>query len=157
MKKLLPLLILAPLGLLQVSAAEPAGFVVWKASELKARAGQLAAKMDGKTVNSETLASYGNHLTMLAHRDGDGEVEVHDHMADVFVITSGQATLVVGGTVVGGHTTAPGETRGKSIAGGVKKIVATGDAVHIPAKVPHQMLLPKGSQITYFVVKVAEP
>jgi mannose-6-phosphate isomerase-like protein (cupin superfamily) len=151
MRKLYLLLILIP-----IFAAGPSGVTVWKASDLKAKEKELAGKMSDKKVASETLENYGNHLTMLAHREGDGEVEVHDKMADVFVVESGEATLIVGGTVVGGHNTAPGETRGTSITGGEKKMLGAGDAVHIPAKVPHQMLVANGKKITYFVVKVEE-
>ncbi len=151
MKKLLLVLILVPMF-----AADPQGFVIWKASDLKAKDKELAGKMSDKHVASETLANYGTHLTMLAHRDGDGEVEVHDKMADVFYVISGEASLIVGGTVVGGHTTAPGETRGMSITGGEKKALSAGDAVHIPAKVPHQMLVASGKKVTYFVVKAEE-
>jgi len=151
MIKLLPLLILVPMF-----AADPPGFTMWKASDLKAKDKELAGKMSDKEVASETLATYGSHLTMLAHREGDGEVEVHDKMADVLVIMSGEASLIVGGTVVGGHTTAPGEIRGASITGGEKKALGAGDAVHIPAKVPHQMLVANGKKIEYFVVKVEE-
>jgi mannose-6-phosphate isomerase-like protein (cupin superfamily) len=151
MKKILPLLILLP-----IFAADPAGFNIWKAGDLKVHEKDLTGKMSDKKVASETLASYGNHLTMLAHREGDGEVEVHDKMADVLVILSGDASLVVGGSVVGGHTTAPGEIRGTSISGGVKKVLAAGDAVHIPAKMPHQMMVANGKKVTYFVVKVEE-
>ena len=150
MKKLLPLL------LIPLFAADPPGFTIWKASDLKVKDKELAGKMSDKKVASETLASYDNHLTMLAHREGDGEVEVHDKMADVLVIMSGEASLIVGGTVVGGHTTAPGEIRGASITGGEKKALGAGDAVHIPAKVPHQMLVANGKKIEYFVVKVEE-
>jgi len=149
MKKLFPLLILIP-----IFAAGPSGVDVWKAADLKAKEKELTGKMSDKKVASETLANYSTHLTMLAHREGDGEVEVHDKMADVLYIISGEAALIVGGTVVGAHSTAPGETRGTSITGGEKKMLATGDAVHIPAKVPHQMLVSK--KVTYFVVKAEE-
>jgi mannose-6-phosphate isomerase-like protein (cupin superfamily) len=151
MKKLLPLLILVPMF-----AADPPGFTLWKASDMKSEEKKLAGQMSDKKIASETLASYGNHLTMLAHREGDGEVEVHDKMADVFYVVSGEASLIVGGTVVGGHPTTPGEIRGSSITGGEKKLLGAGDAVHIPAKVPHQMLVANGKKITYFVVKVEE-
>ena len=151
MKKLFSLLILLP-----TFAAGPSGVDVWKAADMKAKEKELAAKMSDKKVASETLASYGTHLTMLAHREGDGEVEVHDKMADVLYIVSGEASLLVGGTVVGGHTTAPGEIRGTSITGGEKKTLGAGDAVHIPAKVPHQMLVANGKKVTYFVVKAEE-
>src|ERR1700688_1667112 len=103
MKKLVPFLILIPLF-----AADQTGVTVWKASDLKAKEKELACKMSDKHVGSQTLESYGDHLTMLAHRECDSEWEVHDKMAYVFVITSGEATLIVGGTVVGGHATTPG-------------------------------------------------
>jgi uncharacterized RmlC-like cupin family protein len=32
--------------------------------------------------------------------------------------------------------------------------LAAGDVVHIPVKMPHQMLVAPGQQITYFVVKI---
>src|ERR1700733_12678663 len=149
MKKILPILILVPMF-----AADPPGFTLWKAGDLKTEEKKLAGKMSDKKIASETLASYGNHLTMLAHREGDGEVEVHDKMADVFYVVSGEASLIVGGTVVGGHASGPGETRGTSITSGEKKTLAAGDAVHIPAKVPHQMLVANGKKVEYFVVKV---
>jgi mannose-6-phosphate isomerase-like protein (cupin superfamily) len=151
MKKFLPLLILVPMF-----AADPPGFNLWKAGEIKSEEKKLTGKMSDKKVASETLANYGTHLTMLAHREGDGEVEVHDKMADVFYIVSGEAALIVGGTVVGSHSTGPGETRGTAITGGEKKTLAAGDAVHIPAKVPHQMLVANGKKVTYFVVKAEE-
>jgi mannose-6-phosphate isomerase-like protein (cupin superfamily) len=142
--------------LIPLFAQDPPGAVVWKAADLKAKEKDLAGKLSDKHVASMTLDTFGNHYTMLAHREGDGEVEVHDKVADVFYIVSGEATLILGGTVVDSHSGGPGETRGTSITGGVKETLATGDAVHIPAKVPHQMLVAKGKKITYFVVKVEE-
>ena len=149
MKRLLILLAVIPLF-----AADPAGFVVWKASDLKGYEKKLAPKMNPQKVATEQLVSFGNHSTMIAHREGDGEAEVHDKMADLFVVQSGEATLIVGGTVAGGKTTAPGETRGPSITGGEKKKLGPGDVVHIPATVPHQLLVAPGKQFTYFVMKV---
>jgi uncharacterized RmlC-like cupin family protein len=34
--------------------------------------------------------------------------------------------------------------------------VRAGDVVHIPAGMPHQMLLSQGESITYFVIKAEE-
>jgi quercetin dioxygenase-like cupin family protein len=50
------------------------------------------------------------------------------------------------------RTTGPGEIRGKSITGGVSKKMAAGDVIHVPAKIPHQMLVPKS--LSFEVVKV---
>jgi mannose-6-phosphate isomerase-like protein (cupin superfamily) len=151
MKKFLPLLILVP-----VFAADPPGFAIWKMSDIKAHEKQLAGKMNDKKMASETLETFGNHYTMLAHREGDGEVEVHEKFADVFFVESGEATLVVGGKVVGGRTSGPGEIRGTSIDGGEKKMLGAGDIVHIPATVPHLLLVANGKKFTYFVVKIEE-
>ena len=153
MKTFLPLLILASLF---AFAADPQGFAIWKMSDIKAHEKQLAGKMSDKKMASETLVTYGNHLTMLAHREGDGEVEVHDKMADFFVVESGEATLVVGGKVVNGHASGPGEIRGTSIEGGEKRVLSVGDIVHIPAKMPHHLLIANGKKFTYFVIKVEE-
>ena len=149
MKKLMLLLTLLP-----VFAADPPGFVIWKSADLAAFDKKLAPKINEGKVASETLATFGNHLTMIAHREGDGEAEVHDKMADVFVCQSGVATLVIGGTVPGGKTTAPGETRGPAIKGGERKTLGPGDILHIPAGVPHQLLVAKGTKFNYFVMKV---
>jgi mannose-6-phosphate isomerase-like protein (cupin superfamily) len=104
----------------------------------------------------ETLKKYGNHYTMLAYREVTGSSELHEHEADIFIITKGAATLISGGKLVGAHTEKPGELRGKSIEGGERKRLVTGDTVHISAGVPHQLLVEKGEPVTYFVVKVAD-
>jgi mannose-6-phosphate isomerase-like protein (cupin superfamily) len=149
MKKLLLLVALAPMF-----AADPAGFVLWKSSDLKSYEKKLTPKMNDKKLATEQLVNFGNHSTMVAHREGDGEAELHEKMADLFVVQSGEGTLVVGGTVPGGKTTAPGEIRGPSIQGGEHKKLGPGDVVHIPANVPHQVLVAPGKQFTYFVMKV---
>lgn len=103
---------------------------------------------------AQELTRYGNHYTMLARREATGSAEVHEHEADIFVIEGGEATIVTGGRVVNGHTEKPGEIRGSSIEGGERHLLATGDIIHIPAGVPHQLLIAKGKPFTYFVVKV---
>ena len=93
---------------------------------------------------------------MVAHREGSGIPEWHEKQADVIFISAGQITMVYGGTLAGAKTTAPGEMRGGSIQGGTEAKLGPGDVLHIPAKVPHQMMLAPGVQVTYFVTKVTE-
>ena len=100
------------------------------------------------------LGKFGNHFTMLTHREGSGDAELHEHQADLFVVQSGEATLVVGGEMVGAKNSGPGEVKGTSIRNGVKRKLAAGDIVHIPARVPHQLLIESGKELTYFVLKV---
>ena len=145
------------LAVLPLMAAEPTGLVVWSGSELQGYGKKLAPKMNEKKLATERLAAFGNHLAMVAHREADGEAELHETQADLFVVQSGAATLVVGGEVVDAKTTAPGEVRGPSIKGGERKTLGAGDIVHIPARVPHQLLVAPGKEFTYFVMKVDTP
>lgn len=152
MKK--PALFSIAFAMLLMGAGDPQGFSIWSASDLKARATALGSKLDASKLASDKLADYGNYNLQLAHREGPGGAELHQKFADIFVIQSGDATLLIGGKVEGGHETAPGEIRGPSVSGGARHRVAPGDVVHIPANTPHQMLVDPGHQVTYFVVKV---
>ena len=144
-------LVLLPVVL---SAAAPAGFVYWSGKDLKNYEQTLKPKMNELKVGTEQFGAWDNHSAMIAHREGDGEAEIHQTVADFFVVQSGEATLVIGGDVPGAKTTAPNELRGPKIAGGERRKLAAGDMVHIPVKVPHQLLVEKGKQFTYFVIKV---
>jgi mannose-6-phosphate isomerase-like protein (cupin superfamily) len=88
-----------------------------------------------------------------SHRNGPGQVEVHDHETDIFYITDGEATLVSGGTMVGGKQTAAGQHRGTDITGGQTQKLKKGDVVTIPAGVPHWFKEVSGT-ISYLTVKV---
>jgi len=154
MKPIVLALFLAGLAL---PAGDPTGVFLWKSAELKGYAKTLAPKMSDKKVATETIANHGNYSFMVAHREGSGEAEYHATVADVFVVQSGEATLVVGGELVDGKTTAPNEMRAPSIKGGIEKKLAAGDVVTVPAKLPHQVKLDAGKQFTYFVVKVTQP
>lgn len=152
MKTLLPLTGLI-LGL-AAPAAGPPGFTLWTAGELKSMDGKLAPKVNAQKVATQTLGDYGRHNVMVVYREGDGEAELHESMTDVFLVQSGAGTLVVGGTVVGGKSTGPGEVRGTSISGGTRHKLAPGDMANIPAGTPHQVLVAPGQKITYLIVKV---
>jgi mannose-6-phosphate isomerase-like protein (cupin superfamily) len=93
-------------------------------------------------------------LTVLgAHRNGTGQVEVHDRETDVMYVVDGEATIVTGGTMVGGKVTAPGQSRGADIQGGHSQRLVKGDVMVIPAGIPHWFKEVPQS-ISYYVVKV---
>jgi mannose-6-phosphate isomerase-like protein (cupin superfamily) len=137
-------------------AGDPTGFSMWKASELKGFSKSLAPKMDEQKLASQVLTNFGNYTFQVAHREATGIAEFHATQADIFFVQSGEATLVVGGEVVDGKTTAPNEIRGPSIKNGVEKKLAAGDVVTIPVKTPHQLKLAPGKEFTYFVVKITQ-
>ena len=129
----------------------------WTPAQLMERAHHLrqqAAEGDGSA--SETLEKYPHHYTMLAFRSHSGGGELHENYADLFYILDGKATVVTGGELVGRKITGAGEARGSAVNGGSKQDVKAGDVVHIPAGLPHQMIVPEGKTITYFVVKIQE-
>ena len=149
--KLLPILFaLTLLFAILLVAADPDGYAQYSSTDLKTRVD--AAKPDDHKVRLDRVANWGNHSLLAIRREGDGEAEVHDTQVDVIFVKAGEGTLILGGTVVEPRTTGPGETRGKSIKGGVSKKMAVGDVIHIPAKIPHQMLVPKS--LSFEVVKV---
>lgn len=125
---------------------------IYSAKDLTAIRQRLEQK--GAPFASDDLARYGNHYTLFALRETSGSAEVHEHEADIFVVETGQATLVTGGKLVNPRVEKPGELRGSSIQGGEKHPVAAGDIIHIPARTPHQLLIDQGKPFAYFVIKV---
>ncbi|MGD0737494.1 MAG: hypothetical protein ABR976_20375 [Terracidiphilus sp.] len=129
----------------------------WSAAVLLERGAylrKLAKYGDGQA--SETLKEYPQHATMLSFRARDGEAELHEKFADVFCVLDGKATMVTGGTVIGAHTVGAGEIRGERIEGGARQELRAGDVAHVPAGVPHQMLVAGDRTFTSFVVKIRE-
>src|SRR5271168_4979900 len=126
-------------------------------SEVIERAQALNAKAQGADgAASAKLDEYPNHFTMIALRHKDGGAEVHENYADFFFVVQGRATLVTGGTVQDGKTASLGEIRGVSVQNGDRTSLSEGDIVHIPAGVPHQLLVQDGGTFVYFVIKVKE-
>jgi mannose-6-phosphate isomerase-like protein (cupin superfamily) len=152
------LLALLALALLPTTAQEaaPAGFEQWTAPSLKQFAEELSKEAAGTTHHSATkrLSDYPNELFLLARREANGVPEWHETQADIFVVESGSATLLVGGTLEGAETTEPHEKRNGTIHGGIRRKLSAGDVIRIAAKTPHQLLLDGAKEFTYFVVKV---
>lgn len=151
MKKLFLLFAILTVATLS-RAGDPAGFSVWKGAMIENADKELAGKMDDQKFAWLPLATYDNHLIGISHREGDGGAEIHQTQADIFIVNNGEATLILGGTVVDPKTVKPHEIRGASIQGGTSRQLGPGDIVHIPANVPHQLKIPKS--FTYTVIKV---
>ena len=88
-----------------------------------------------------------------SRRDRDGQAEIHARDTDILYVLEGAATLVTGGTVLNGATTATDELRGDSITGGESRVLGKGDVVVVPNGVPHLFKDVKGPLLCY-VVKV---
>jgi mannose-6-phosphate isomerase-like protein (cupin superfamily) len=155
-RHILSLAALIALGAMLVPAAGVPGVHVWKLPEIEAQGKVLSGKLDEHKVASEVIATEGNTTFMIAHREGSGQAEWHDTQADVIVISQGEVTMTLGGTIVDGKPTQPGEIRGSAIQGGMQVKLGPGDVEYIPPKTPHLMTLEPGKQVTYFVTKVTK-
>lgn len=103
-----------------------------------------------------SLVTASDLLVSGSHREKGGQVEVHDKETDVFYIVDGSATLITGGTMVGGKKTKPGQMLGTSINGGQTHQLSKGDVIVIPAGTPHWFKEVPQS-VSYYVVKVLKP
>jgi mannose-6-phosphate isomerase-like protein (cupin superfamily) len=143
MKKLLLVVLATPLLAIGVRAQSGVVYVASdKATPILRKGGQLAA--------TEEFAISFNRRT------GAGQVEVHDKDTDTFYVLDGEAVVVVGGTMVGGTTTAPNQQRGTSITGGTTYQLRKGDVIVIPAGVPH-WFKDVPALVVYYTVKVTGP
>lgn len=106
-----------------------------------------------KVPKNGTMVRDPSFTIMVVTRTSRGEVEVHDKETDTFHVMEGSATLVTGGTMVGGKVTGPGQQRGKDMTGGETYHLTKGDVIVIPAGIPHWFKEVPQS-ITYYVVKV---
>jgi mannose-6-phosphate isomerase-like protein (cupin superfamily) len=129
----------------------------WTTAALLERAVPLHKLAEQKGGSAgETLRKFPRHSAILSFRCGDGEAEIHENFADVFFMLDGETTLVTGGRIVGSTNTAPGEIRGTAVEGGRGQELKAGDVAHVPAGLPHQMLVAEGKTVTCMVMKVQE-
>ena len=149
MPRCLFFLLLAP-----AFAAEESSFALWTPSVIEQHEGKLMKNVGPDHSSRETLADYGDHRFRLLYRDANGLPEEHDKIVDVVMVHSGEATLLLGGTMSGKKGSAvTGEYLGTALVGAESHPVAKGDIVHIPAGIPHSFLVPTGKHITYVLLK----
>ena len=110
-------------------------------------------KVAAALANGGALVSANNLTVSGNHRMVPGQVEVHDLETDIFYVTDGEATIVTGGTMVGGKQTAPNQHRGTDLQGGEARHLQKGDVMVIPAGIPH-WFKEVSPTINYFTVKV---
>jgi mannose-6-phosphate isomerase-like protein (cupin superfamily) len=92
-------------------------------------------------------------LMVIANRAVQRGSEMHDITNHVFIIMEGEAEFITGGKIVDSKVTAPGQTRGTGIEGGVSHHLAKGDVITIPAKTPHQWKdTSKTGSVAYYAV-----
>ena len=111
-------------------------------------------KKAGPLADGPNLRVSGGYRTgPYAPADYRPDVEIHENEADLFYVIDGGATQVLGGTVIGGKQTAPGQIRGSNVDGGQAYKISKGDVMWVPAGVPHWFPeIPE--PLSYLLVKV---
>ena len=139
------------LTLIAVRAADPVQPMFWSASQLKEADKSANSKLNAERhLGTERLLD----SAFIAFRNGSGEAELHEKLADLIIVRSGQGAVLVGGKMIDGKPTGPDEVRGKSIEGGKKYPIAVGDTLYVPANTVHQFVMEPGQSFTAMVVKI---
>ena len=127
----------------------------WSAGDLDDLSNSLSSQVGSNNAAIlNNIINEGGYYAAMVHREpGPGFSELHEQWADIYFVTDGSATIFTGGSIVDVTEFSPGEFRGSSIAGGESRLISAGDIVHIPAGLPHYVLVGEGQQITYFILK----
>ncbi len=144
------------LPVLGLSAGSDASGQHWSASELR-RLERTMGEPSARGVSALPLESFGHYSTILVRRHASGRAELHVRKADVYVVQSGEAELVVGGELVDAAATSATEKSGSAIRGGTTRRIGPGDIVHVPANTPHQVMLALGKNVVYFALVIEAP
>src|SRR5215208_3708351 len=97
-------------------------------------------------------------LAMLRRTRAETAALIHDRVTEIYQITEGSGTLVIGGTLEAAKATDltrlnAGPSRTGIHQGGDSKHVAPGDVIIVPAGAPHRFSALDGPVITYLVFR----
>lgn len=112
-----------------------------------------ATELDRAFDTGGLLLRTADYAVDAGRRTAPGEVEYHERVTDVMHVVAGTATVVTGGTLREPREVAPGELRAATIDGGETHRLSVGDALVVPAGVPHQFV-EVSDPFLYFVTKV---
>jgi mannose-6-phosphate isomerase-like protein (cupin superfamily) len=94
------------------------------------------------------------HSYILVHRAGQtGNPEQHEGVTDVYFVTGGSGSVVVGGEIPNRRVVRPGEYSGDPITGGQTFKLQAGDILNIPPNAPHATMADAGG-MTYVLMKI---
>jgi quercetin dioxygenase-like cupin family protein len=139
--------------------ADNSGFLIWSSQDLKRYETTLQAKLGRDHTANLRLTDINGHPVFVVHREATAPAEFHETLSHLIYVISGEATLVVGGKLIGKQTTSPDPIPGgtvslhaDSVTGGESKKVAAGDVIEIPPKAAHWFKVDSGKQITYLML-----
>jgi mannose-6-phosphate isomerase-like protein (cupin superfamily) len=106
--------------------------------------------------NEDIVAAAGIQARIAIFHDEKRENdlnEVHDGSDDIYYVTNGTATLMLGGTLVEPNEISPGEWRAKTATGGEKVTIKKGDLIFVPRGTRHQRTV-TDKKFTMILIKI---
>ena len=94
------------------------------------------------------------HNVQFIHRSGYTQPEIHENKWDIYVIIDGHGTARIGGERVNFIEGGPNEGQYPELEGAQEYQVETGDILHVPARVWHQMVTDPNETITYALINI---
>ena len=141
----LPLLTAAILLCAIPSHGNPDEFTVWKG---------VVSHIAETQLSWQTLQDSDNCLIAASYLQEDGPAELHQSQSEIWIVQSGEATLVTGGAILKPDVVKPFEIQGTSISGGTETQLRQGDIVRISANVPHQLKIATGKRLIYTTIRI---
>lgn len=143
-------------GVLVDEADAPDGFVRWNSEYIQAVADQLEERLGDETLVWETIGNYDGHSVYLVLRGKTDRPELHETESDIQIGVRGTALSIVGGEMIDSRDRPRKQKRGSSIKGGLRKTTSSGDLIHIPPGVPHQLIIDADAPYMYLLFKLDE-
>lgn len=112
-------------------------------------------KKSGNTTE-DILGSSGTQSRIAIFHDENrvnDKHEVHDLSDDIYYVTNGTATLMLGGSLVNPQEISPGEWRAAEATGGQKVTIKKGDVIFVPRGTPHQRTVTE-KKFTMILIKI---
>ena len=113
------------------------------------------AKQDGNK-QFDLVAAQGTQMRVAVFHDEKREndlFEVHDASDDIYYVLDGEATLMLGGSLIEPNEISNGEWRAKSSTGGQEIRIRKGDVIVVPRGTPHQRTV-TGKGFSMILIKV---
>lgn len=117
---------------------------------------EKALKKQNGNKNQDVVAAAGLEMRVAVFHDEKRENdlnEVHDGSDDIYYVLGGEATLMLGGTLVDPNEISPGEWRAKKALGGEAVKIKRGDLVVVPRGTRHQRTV-TGNGFSMILIKV---
>jgi len=106
--------------------------------------------------NEDIVAAAGMQTRIAIFHDEKRENdlnELHDGSDDIYYVTNGTATLMLGGTLDSPNEISPGEWRAKTATGGEKVTIRKGDLIFVPRGTRHQRTV-TDRKFTMILIKI---